>query len=108
MADGRDDKELYDEIGRKEERRRKARRRRGGHSFWLGLSMFGLVGWSVAIPTLLLTALGIWLDTRYGNGISWTLTGLFTGVVIGSLNVWFWINREGYEDEDEQVQDGSS
>ena len=95
MADGRDDKELYDEIGRKEERRRKARRRRGGHSFWLGLSMFGLVGWSVAIPTLLLTALGIWLDTRYGNGISWTLTGLFTRLVIVSSNVRPGMNREG-------------
>ena len=32
------------------------------HSMWFGLGMFGLVGWSVAVPTLLGTVLGIWLD----------------------------------------------
>jgi ATP synthase protein I len=35
---------------------------------WFGLGMMGLIGWSVAVPTLLGAALGIWLDNRYPGG----------------------------------------
>ena len=31
---------------------------------WFGLGMMGLIGWSVAIPTVLGAALGLWLDQR--------------------------------------------
>lgn len=89
--------DVAEEIGRKAERKRKARgeRQRG---VWFGLGMFGLVGWSVAVPTLLAIALGIWLDSRFPGRISWTLTFLFIGVVLGSLNAWFWVSRESQRD----------
>jgi predicted F0F1-ATPase subunit len=32
---------------------------------WFGLGMMGLIGWSVAVPTLLGAALGLWLDSRH-------------------------------------------
>jgi ATP synthase protein I len=64
------------------------------HGVWFGLGMFGLVGWAVALPTLLGTVLGIWLDARFPSPISWTITLLFIGVMLGCLNAWWWVNRE--------------
>jgi ATP synthase protein I len=56
--------------------------------------MFGMVGWSVAVPTLLGIALGVWLDRRFDGRISWTLTMLFLGVALGCWTAWYWIERE--------------
>jgi ATP synthase protein I len=65
------------------------------HSSWFGVGMFGLIGWSVSIPTLLGIALGIWLDAHYSVGhISWTLSLLIMGMMLGCLNAAHWINRE--------------
>lgn len=83
-----------EEVERSQERKLRRRRESMRGRFWLGLSMFGLIGWSVVIPTLLLTALGVWLDSRYVTDISWTLTGVFVGVILGCLNAWYWISRE--------------
>lgn len=71
-------------------------REEGDRGIWFGLGMMGLVGWSVAIPTVLGIAVGIWLDARsFGPvGVSWTLMGLVVGVFLGCLNAWFWIQRE--------------
>ena len=59
-----------------------------------GLSMMGLVGWSVVLPTVLGTALGVWLDRHYPMSHSWTLTLLFAGLFVGCLNAWYWIAKE--------------
>ena len=84
-------------IRRKERRRLKARREGEREiSFWLG--MFGLVGWSVALPTVLFTAVGVWIDRRYPSDYSWTLMLLFIGTVIGCLNAWYWIRKESNHD----------
>ena len=64
-------------------------------NIWFGLGMFGIVGWSVAIPTLLGAALGIWIDAHYPSRFSWTLMFLFLGVGLGSANAWYWVNRVG-------------
>lgn len=65
---------------------------------WFGLGMFGLVGWSVAIPTLAGIALGLWLDTRWPGRPSWTLTFLLIGVGLGCLNAWYWVRQESRRD----------
>lgn len=92
---GRDQHEtdVDKKIGRKAERKLKARRERD-RSVWFGLGMFGLIGWSVAVPTLLGIALGLWIDSKLGDGIAWTLGLLFVGVVLGCLNAWYWVKRE--------------
>ncbi len=84
-----------DELARKASRKLRARTE-GDRGIWFGLGMMGVVGWSVAIPTVLGIAVGIWLDARtdVGGDISWTLTGLVVGVFVGCLNAWFWISRE--------------
>lgn len=65
------------------------------NEFIFGLSMFGMVGWSVAIPTLIGIAIGIWIDTHFPSPYSWTLMLLILGVILGSLNAWYWVQREG-------------
>lgn len=84
-------------AGRRQRKLRAQREERRG--VWFGLGMFGLVGWSVAVPTVLFTVLGVWLDVEYPTRFSWTLTLLFAGIVVGCLNAWFWIKREGHDDE---------
>ncbi|MCF8062918.1 MAG: AtpZ/AtpI family protein [Deltaproteobacteria bacterium] len=81
-----------EEVGAKEQRKLRARKEDRG--VWFGLGMFGLVGWSVAIPTLIGIALGVWLDRKWESTASWTLTGVFVGVFVGCLNAWYWIKRE--------------
>jgi ATP synthase protein I len=85
--------ELIRQVGEKEFRKLRARREKD-RSVWFGLGMFGLVGWSVAIPTLIGIALGIWIDTTWSSPYSWTLMLLFIGVMVGCLNAWYWVNRE--------------
>ena len=82
------------QIGRKEARRMKAQNEKR-HRVWFGLGMFGLVGWSVAVPTLLGAAIGIWIDARVDGRQSWTLTLLILGLVGGCLTAWRWLRDEG-------------
>jgi ATP synthase protein I len=76
-------------IRRKLARHQKAQQDK--RELFFGLGVFGVVGWSVAIPTLIGIALGIWIDTNWPSQYSWTLMLLFVGVVLGCLNAWFWI-----------------
>ena len=89
--------EFREEVGRKEERKLQARRERE-RGIWFGLGMFGLIGWSIMIPTLIGVAIGVWIDTRWPSRISWTLICLLIGVILGCLNAWFWIKRESGRD----------
>lgn len=82
----------YD-VGAKEARKLKARRERY-RGVWFGLGMFGMVGWSVALPVLAALALGLWIDSRWPSRFSWTLMLLLVGIVLGCLNAWHWISRE--------------
>lgn len=85
--------ELAEEVGRCERRKLRARARKE-QSIWFGLGMFGLVGWSVAIPTLIGLAIGIWIDRTFPGPRSWTLMFLVLGVAAGALNAWYWVTRE--------------
>jgi ATP synthase protein I len=84
---------LSERVGRQAAQKQRARRSHNG-SIWLGLGMFGLVGWSVATPMLLGLALGRWIDTTWPGQVSWTLTLLLAGVVLGCLNAWHWVGQE--------------
>lgn len=90
--------QVVEEIGQKAARKLRARRRRD-RGVWFGLGMFGLVGWSIAVPTVAGIALGVWLDAKLDTRASWTLTLLFIGVFLGSLNAWYWMKQESREEE---------
>lgn len=84
-------------VAEKAARKLKARRETDRPPwFWLG--MFGLVGWSIAIPTLIGIALGLWIDQRWPSPVSWTLTLLIVGIGMGCLNAWYWIKQESRHD----------
>lgn len=79
-------------VAEKEERKLRARGKR--QTLLFGMGMFGLVGWSLAVPVVVCLWVGIELDRRTQSGISWTVTLLFSGVVIGAINAWYWVERE--------------
>jgi ATP synthase protein I len=60
---------------------------------WFGLGVFGVVGWSVAIPTLVGTAIGLWIDRTWPSRFSWALMLLILGVGLGCLNAWYWMKK---------------
>ena len=80
-------------VGAKQTRKIQARRDKE-HNIWFGLGMIGTVGWSISIPVILGVMLGMWLDTKSHAGISWTLTLLFLGLVIGCLNAYYWVKKQ--------------
>jgi ATP synthase protein I len=82
-----------DRVDRKQRRKRAARQHRH-EGMWFGIGMFGLVGWSVVVPTLIGVALGMWIDATWPSQYSWTLMMLFAGVVAGCFNAWYWVKRE--------------
>ncbi len=80
------------QVEKKVDRKIEARKKPG--NIWVGLRMFGMVGWSVAIPALIGVGLGVWIDNNIKSQYSWTLMLLFVGVVAGCFNAWYWINKE--------------
>ncbi len=95
---------LGSRVGPKVARKLKARRR-SSPGVWSGLGMMGLIGWSVAIPTLLGATLGIWLDQKYPDGRSWTLPLLVGGLTLGCLNAWVWVSKEDEAMRKEQEEE---
>ena len=90
-------------IAEKEKQKLKALRNKD-RGVWMGLGMMGMVGWSVAVPTLLGAALGFWLDKTYPQTFSWTLSCLIVGLFAGSIIAWYWVDKEDKEmhnDKDE-------
>jgi ATP synthase protein I len=85
--------------------RRIARRARGKGDPLLGLATLGMVGWSIVVPTLLGIAGGIALDARFPQGrISWTLSLMTAGLVIGVFNATYWVKREQRSIEQEHPE----
>ncbi len=98
MEPAANDKEnnfFSDEVARKEKRKLKGQHQKS--SAWSGLGMMGMIGWSVAVPSLLGAALGIWLDKRHPQSFSWTLSLLFVGIVTGCIIAWHWVDKEDKE-----------
>ena len=89
-------KNFQHQIASKSDRKLKARKE--AKNLWVGLGMFGMVGWSVAIPSLLGIGLGVWIDTHIQSKYSWTLMLLVIGVSLGCFNAWYWISKESQSD----------
>jgi ATP synthase protein I len=71
---------------------------------WFGLGMFGIIGWAVAIPTLIGVALGLWIDRTWPSQYSWALMFLIAGVIVGCINAAYWVKKvrsKIIEDDDE-------
>jgi ATP synthase protein I len=66
----------------------------GQQTVWFGLGMSGLIGWSVAVPTVLGAMLGLWWDNHHPGAHSWTLMLLTVGLCVGCANAWHWVDQE--------------
>ena len=84
------------DIGVKEARKLKARREIL-RTVWSGFGMFGIIGWSVALPTLIGAAAGRYLDAHHPSAHSWTLALLVAGLVAGCAIAWHWVAGEQHE-----------
>jgi len=99
-SEGRENDPLPEQVRRKA--KRKLRARQGNQpSIWFGLGLFGIVGWSVALPTALGALLGLWLDQNWPSRHSWTLTLLAAGLVLGCASAWQWLRKQHPEDQDQ-------
>jgi ATP synthase protein I len=90
---------LAEQVGAKADRKIIARKSTQG--VWFGLGMMGLIGWSVVVPTLLGTSLGIWLDQHHPGKHPWTLALMVVGLTIGCLNAWYWVAQQDSAMRDE-------
>jgi ATP synthase protein I len=101
-------KKFTRELQRKEALMIRGRNEKG-ETVWFGLGMFGVIGWSVAIPTLIGVALGLWIDKGWPSQFSWTLMLLIGGVMIGCMSAWYWVRKSGRfnevngDDEEEET-----
>jgi len=80
-------------VSRKSIRRARARRRSPG-TIWSWMGTFGLVGWTVTVPTLLGVAFGVFLDGRTDSSVSFTITFLVVGAAVGVTMAWYWVRKE--------------
>jgi ATP synthase protein I len=86
-------KPFINAVGEQEARKLRARGE-PVQGIWFGLGMFGLVGWSVALPTLFGAWVGVRLDERYPGTHSYTLTFLVVGLLVGIATAGYWVADE--------------
>ncbi|HRF45162.1 MAG TPA: AtpZ/AtpI family protein [Candidatus Competibacteraceae bacterium] len=98
---GRKSDPLPEQIKYKATRKLRARQA-DRSSVWFGLGLFGAVGWSVALPTVLGALLGLWLDRNWPGRHSWTLTLLAAGLVLGCASAWQWLQKQRPPDRDQR------
>ncbi len=85
-----------DEIAR-QAARMKSTRDNPAPSPLRGIGTFGMIGWSIAVPTVGGAFLGLWLDRVAPQAFSWTIALILGGVVLGAFISASWINKEGGE-----------
>lgn len=95
------DTPLAQKIGAKAARKLRARRD-ASQGVWFGLGMMGLIGWSVAVPTLIGAGLGTWLDHHFPGKHAWTLALLVAGLTIGCITAWHWVAEQDKAMHDDQ------
>ena len=109
MADYKDSENQHTELFNKQIRRKVRRKtkltRQPEPPIWSSFSLFGVVGWSVAIPTLLAIGVGIWLDRSIHDNHSWTLVMLPVGLAVGCGLAWHWVRHEQRQIEKHEQED---
>ncbi len=74
------------EVAAKQHRIERSRGQKDG--VLSSIAILGVVGWSVAVPTLIGVAAGLWIDHHWPSRLSWTLTLLVAGLVFGCVAAW--------------------
>ncbi|MGO2132854.1 MAG: AtpZ/AtpI family protein [Halomonas sp.] len=87
-----------DDIRRSAERMSRARSA-PQESALRGLGAFGIIGWSVAVPTVGGAFLGMWLNRVAPQNFSWPIALILGGLVVGGIIAWSWIDKERPKEE---------
>ncbi len=87
------DKDTASEAIRRRTQRMQKTRDEPQYSPLNGLGVFGVIGWSVAIPTVGGAFLGMWLNRVAPQSFSWPIALILGGVVLGGLVAWSWIDK---------------
>ncbi|HNP64854.1 MAG TPA: AtpZ/AtpI family protein [Woeseiaceae bacterium] len=97
-----------DNIRRSAERMKRARNTPGASPL-RGLGAFGMIGWSIAVPTVGGAFLGLWLNRVLPQNFSWPIALILGGAAIGGMIAWHWVSKEA-PDQDVQSfqQDGDA
>lgn len=82
-----------DDIRRTAERMKRARSE-PGVSPLRGLGAFGIIGWSIAVPTVAGAFLGLWLNRVAPQDFSWPIALILGGIVVGGIIAWGWVDKE--------------
>jgi ATP synthase protein I len=93
--------EFARKVGAQAERKQRSKHH-PYRSALFGLGMMGVIGWSVAVPTVAGVALGVWLDRHYPGKHHYTLALLVLGLALGCLSAWRWVSKE-----DKAMHEGS-
>ena len=82
----------FAEAAKNDAQRTKRRIEGEDNSAFRSLGFMGMVGWSVAVPLVLCTAGGVWLDRHVPMSFSWTLSLMAGGLVLGCTIAWHWVD----------------
>jgi len=88
----------FQRHAREKAARRIKARRDEKYSIWRSLGTFGIVGWSVMLPTVIGLAVGLWLDQAGVGPVPWALVLMLVGLVLGCLNAWYWVQQESRDE----------
>lgn len=82
-----------EDIRRSAERLQRSRRSPGASPL-RGLGVFGMIGWSIAVPTVGGAFLGLWLNQVAPQAFSWPIALILGGSVVGGIIAWTWVSKE--------------
>ncbi|HNP37568.1 MAG TPA: AtpZ/AtpI family protein [Woeseiaceae bacterium] len=87
-----------DDIRRSAERMKRARNAPGASPL-RGLGTFGMIGWSITVPTVGGAFLGMWLNRVLPQDFSWPIALILGGAAVGAMIAWNWVGKEAPQQE---------
>ena len=87
------------ETIRRSAKRMQRARSKPGESPLRGFGVFGIVGWSIAVPIVAGALLGHRLNRIAPQDFSWTIALILGGATIGVIIAWGWLSKESVDQE---------
>lgn len=93
------EKDSSAETIRRSAKRMQRARNKPGESPLRGFGVFGIVGWSIAVPIVAGAFLGHRLNRVAPQDFSWTIALILGGAVVGVVIAWSWLSKESLDQE---------
>lgn len=99
MSDAKKEQDKAAEAMRRSAKRTQEARNTKSVSPLHGFSTFGIIGWSIAVPTVGGAFLGAWLDKVAPQSFSWPMALILGGIMMGAIIAWNWIDKQANNQE---------